>query len=80
MDYAHVLHAVKDLAHRGEILSVDAHRNGLEACDRFNDLGKDLLSGLGTAAPHVGAMRPENPGALLLLVLAGHIETVFFGR
>ena len=78
MDHADIFHTVEDLAHRGEILTIHAHGNGLEARDRLDNLSENLLSGLGTATPHVRAVRPQNPGTLLLLVLAGHVEAVFF--
>ena len=78
MDHADIFHTVEDLAHRGEILTIHAHSNGLEACDRLDNLGENLLSGLGAATPDVRSMRPQNPGTLLLLVLAGHVEAVFF--
>ena len=80
VDNAHVLNTVEDLAHRGEVFGVDAYRDGLKACNGLNDLGEDLLRRLGAAAPHVGAVRPQNPGALLLLILAGHIEPVLLRR
>ena len=76
VDNAHVLNAVEDLTHRGEVFSVDAHSDGLKTCNGLDDLGEDLLRRLGAAAPHVGAVRPQNPGTLLLLILAGHIEPV----
>ena len=76
MNHAHVLNAIEDLTHRGEVFGVDAHSDGLKTCNGLDDLGEDLLRRLGTAAPHVGAVRPQNPGTLLLLILAGHIEPV----
>ena len=76
VDNAHVLNAIENLAHRREILGIDTNGDGLEARNGLNNLGKDLLRRLGTAAPHVGAVRPQNPGTLLLLILAGHIEPV----
>ena len=80
VDNAHVLNAVEDLTHRGEVFSVDAHSDGLKTCNGLNNLGKDLLRRLGTTAPHIRAMRPQNPGALLLFVLAGHVESVLLWR
>lgn len=80
MNHAHVLNAIENLAHRREILGIDTNGDGLEARNGLDDLGKDLLRRLGTAAPHIRAMRPQNPGALLLLVLAGHVESVLLWR
>ena len=80
VDNAHVFNAVEDLTHRGEVFGVDAHSDGLKTCNGLDDLGEDLLRRLGAAAPHVGAVRPQNPGALLLLILAGHIEPVLLRR
>ena len=78
VNHANIFYTVEDLAHRGEILTVHAHGNGLEASNGLDDLGENLLSRLGSAAPHVRAVRPQDPGTLLLLVLTGHIEAVFF--
>ena len=78
--HAHILILIEELAHRGPVLCVHAHGDGLEARDGADDLGEDLLRGLRAVAPHVGTVRPENPGALLLLVLAGHPEAVGLGR
>ena len=73
---AHVLNTVEDLTHRGEVFSVDAHSDGLKTCNGLDDLGEDLLRRFGATAPRIGAVRPQNPGALLPLILAGHIEPV----
>lgn len=80
MNNAHVLNAIENLAHRREILGIDTNGDGLEARNGLNNLGKDLLRRLGTAAPHIRTMRPQNPGALLFLILAGHIEPVLLRR
>ena len=80
VNHAHVLNTVEDLTHRGDVFSVDAHSDGLKTCNGLDDLGEDLLRRLGAAAPHVGAVRPQNPGTLLLLVLAGHVESVLLWR
>ena len=80
MNHAHVLNAIENLAHRREILGIDTNGDGLKTCNGLDDLGKDLLRRLGTAAPHIRTMRPQNPGALLLLVLAGHVESVLLWR
>ena len=80
VDNAHVLNAIEDLTHRREVLGVDAHGDGLEACNGLDNLGEDLLCRLSAAAPHIGTVRPQNPSALLLLILAGHIEPVLLGR
>ena len=75
-----VLDLAEKLVDGSVVLGVHADGDLLVAGDGACDLGEDLLRRLRAVAPHVGAVRPEHPRALLLLVLARHEEPVGLGR
>ena len=65
-------HVARILILRG----ADANRHWLELSNGLRDLGKDLLRGLRTVSPVVGAFRPEHPDLFLFFKLTGHSEAV----